>query len=151
MTRFFAPGAPAPQGSKRYVGNGRMIESSPHVKPWRDKVRAKAQHAHNGPAIIGAVDVRIRFWMPRPTYHYGTGRNAGRIKPQYVDAEHITKPDLDKLVRAVLDAITEERRVGHVTRRGVIRDDSQVVRLDPAKNYADRFAGIEVTVTERKP
>lgn len=155
MTSFIVAGTPAPQGSKRHVGNGRMIESSPDVKGWRDLIRAEAQRVHTGDALAGAVDVGLRFWMPRPAYHYGTGRNAGRnagrIKPQFVDVEHTVKPDLDKLVRAVLDAITEERRYGRITRRGVIRDDSQVVRLDPAKNYGDRFTGFEVVVTARQP
>lgn len=151
MTAILVPGTPAPQGSKRHVGRGRMIESSPDVKPWRDKIRAEAQHAHDGPAIAGAVDVKIRFWMPRPKSHYGTGRNADRIKPQYVDAEHISKPDGDKLARAVLDAITEERRAGHITRRGVIRDDSQVVRLEAVKTYGAEFTGAEITITERTP
>lgn len=151
MTSFIAAGTPAPQGSKTSYGPGRMVESSPYVKPWRDLIRAEAQRAHEGPAIAGAVDVKIRFWMPRPKSHYGTGRNADRIRPQYVDAEHITKPDLDKLARAVLDAITEERRAGRITRRGVIRDDSQVVRLEAVKNYGDRFTGFEVVVTARQP
>lgn len=151
MRTFVVAGTPAPQGSKTSYGPGRMVESSPHVKPWRDLIRAEAQRAHDGPAIAGAVDVKIRFWMPRPKSHYGTGKNASRIKPQYVDAEHISKPDGDKLARAVLDAITEERRAGRITRRGVIRDDSQVVRLEAVKTYGAEFTGAEITVTERKP
>lgn len=39
MTRRFAVfGLPAPQGSKRHVGEGRMVESSKRVKPWRRQV-----------------------------------------------------------------------------------------------------------------
>ena len=41
MTRRFAVfGLPAPQGSKRHVGEGRMVESSKRVKPWRRQVAA---------------------------------------------------------------------------------------------------------------
>ena len=29
-------GLPAPQGSKRHIGRGVMVESSKRVKPWRD-------------------------------------------------------------------------------------------------------------------
>ncbi|QDH92357.1 RusA-like resolvase [Gordonia phage Spooky] len=32
---IWIPGIPAPQGSKRHVGNGILIESSKRVGPWR--------------------------------------------------------------------------------------------------------------------
>ena len=38
--RVFIPGVPAPQGSKRHVGGGRLVESSKKVKPWRRAVNA---------------------------------------------------------------------------------------------------------------
>ena len=40
---FFAEGTSRPQGSKRALGNGRMIEASRHLKPWRQTVRFTAQ------------------------------------------------------------------------------------------------------------
>jgi hypothetical protein len=46
---------PAPQGSKRHVGNGRMIESSTKVKPWRQAVIAAAKDC--GVTFIGPVEV----------------------------------------------------------------------------------------------
>lgn len=39
---LFALGAPAPQGSKRHVGRGVLIESSSKVRPWRETVKAAA-------------------------------------------------------------------------------------------------------------
>ena len=36
-------GEPAPQGSKRHVGGGRMIEASKKLPPWREAVRAEVQ------------------------------------------------------------------------------------------------------------
>jgi crossover junction endodeoxyribonuclease RusA len=45
---FTVRGLPAPQGSKRHVGGGRMVESSANVKPWRADVRAAAEDAMNG-------------------------------------------------------------------------------------------------------
>ena len=32
-------GVPAPQGSKRHVGHGILVESSKKLRPWRDAVR----------------------------------------------------------------------------------------------------------------
>ncbi len=132
-------GIPAPQGSKRHVGGGRMIESSRAVGPWREAVRAETQRVA-GAVIEGPVAVSIIFRLPRPRHHYGTGRNAGILRdsaPAYPSG----KPDLDKLERAVLDGITTG---------GAWRDDAQVIHLSTWKVYASRGfpAGCEIEITE---
>ncbi len=110
-------GTPAPQGSKRaFVVNGRavMAESSKKVKPWRQDVAAAVQEAIGEPAIdwhvpAGPVRVDITYYLPRPRYHYRTGKNAHLLKPgapTYVDK----KPDKDKLRQGDL-------RRAHVLRR----------------------------------
>ena len=121
-------GIPAPQGSKRHVGGGRMIESSKKVGPWREAVKAAVLTATNRKptAVDGPVQVDVTFFLPRPKSHYGTGRNAGRVRDS-APAEPTTKPDLDKLIRSTLDALTDV---------GAIRDDAQVVRIKAAKGYS---------------
>lgn len=122
---FFVEGVPAPQGSKTHVGSGRLIESSRQVGPWRDTVRRAAVEAMAGrPPIEGPVYLVQVFALPRPKSHYGTGRNSGRVKR---GAPHRppARPDLDKLARAVGDALT-----------GICYlDDAQVVNLCAAKYY----------------
>jgi len=54
---FFVPGKPAPQGSKRHVGRGIMLESSREVGPWRERV---ALVAHNVMAGSDLLDGAIR-------------------------------------------------------------------------------------------
>lgn len=129
---FSVVGTPAPQGSKRgFVNpkNGRVIitEDSQKTKPWRQDVRAAALTAMTGrDPLDGPLEVTIAFAMARPGYHFGTGRNAGVLKPTaptYVDK----KPDIDKLARSTLDALTEAR---------VFRDDAQVSALNIVKGYA---------------
>lgn len=133
---FFVPGIPAPQGSKRHLGNGVMVESSKRVKPWRADIRAEALR-HLGRPYDGPVSVDVMFVFPRPKRHLGTGRNAGIVLPS-APALHTQKPDLDKLLRAVGDALT-----------GVAyRDDSQIVALHSWKRWAEpgeRF-GASITV-----
>ena len=128
------PGVAAPQGSKKgfsRAGSTRvqMVESSARVKPWRESIRAAAlaEMGDDWTPIDGPVEVTITYYLPRPKSHYGTGRNAGQLKPT-VPLAHTTKPDIDKLDRAVLDALTSA---------GVWRDDSQVWSLYPVKLYAD--------------
>ncbi|WP_454199545.1 RusA family crossover junction endodeoxyribonuclease [Nocardia sp. Marseille-Q1738] len=113
--RLFIPGAPAPQGSKRHVGHGRMIESSTAVGPWRERV-ALAVHNEHWPLLSGAVAVDLTFVMPRP-----------KSTPKTRTPPATKKPDLDKLVRAIFDALT-----------GIaFESDAQVVELAANKRLAD--------------
>ena len=119
---------PAPQGSKRSVGGGRMVESSTHVGPFRDAVTAAAMqaieradhHARPGPIAVDVV-----FTIKRPQGHFGTGRNATKVKAT-APAYPATKPDLDKLARALLDGLDDA---------GVFLDDGQVADLHAVKSY----------------
>lgn len=131
---FHVQGLPAPQGSKRgivnrYSGKVNMIESSKRVKPWRADVRAKAEafiDQAGGRPLEGPLALYLTFHMPRPKGHYGTGRNSSVLK-ESAPQHPIGKPDLDKLGRAILDALT-----------GVVyTDDSQVVALSLRKMYAE--------------
>ena len=143
MMSFTVIGRPAPQGSKRHIGGGRMIESSKAAGPWREAVRAEtaAVMATGGyrPPIEGPVQVALTFVLPRPRGHYGTGRNAARIRdsaPKWPAG----KPDIDKLTRAVLDGITAG---------GAIRDDSQVVLLAACKEFGD-LPCCKIVIQERE-
>lgn len=121
------PGIPAPQGSKRHVGNGILVESSKRLKPWRaDAIAAiqEQQAKHNQPQYTGPVHIIVIFRFPRPKSHF----NKSGLKPS-APFPHITRPDLDKLLRALLDAMTQS---------GIIRDDSQVYNLEALKVYAER-------------
>lgn len=129
--RIVVRGIPAPQGSKRPVrlGNGRtgLVESSRAVGPWREAVRAETQRAMNGygPAD-GPLQVSARFYFARPKSHWRTGRNAHLLKDG-APPWPWTKPDVDKLARAILDGLTEG---------GAWIDDGQVVKLAASKHYA---------------
>jgi crossover junction endodeoxyribonuclease RusA len=117
-------GTARPQGSKTHVGNGIMIESSKHVANWRNWVRLQAcevmrlnQHA----MLNGPVQISVTFYMDRPKSH-STTKGLRPTAPTY----HTGKPDIDKLLRAILDALT-----------GVcFRDDSQIAIVSCEKNYA---------------
>jgi crossover junction endodeoxyribonuclease RusA len=133
-------GLPAPQGSKRHVGNGVMVESSKKVAPWRQDVVAAAIVAAAAADWVipaGAVQVVITFHMPRPRYHFRTGKRANELKPNaptWVDK----KPDVDKLQRSTYDALTTAR---------VIRDDSQIARVVVEQVYANGHVGAVITIT----
>jgi Holliday junction resolvase RusA-like endonuclease len=118
-------GLPAPQGSKRHVGRGIMVESSRAVGPWREAVRAETYKAISDGGLQGAVHVDITFYLTRPRGHYGTGRNAERLRDS-APAWPSGRPDVDKLARSVLDGLTAG---------GAWRDDAQVAVLIARKIY----------------
>ena len=131
---FEVRGIPGPQGSKDQFGR----ESSKKVKPWREAVRWSAVDAiGTQPPYPGAVEVLITFSVPRPKAHYRTGRHAGELRPDapaYCDR----RPDLDKLTRSTLDALTAA---------GVYEDDARVAHLDVWDMYADpQPVGATITV-----
>lgn len=117
----FVPGKPAPQGSKRAVGRGRMIESSKFVGPWRDRVAYLAMQQHPVPIERTVpVELRLDFVMPRPS-----------SAPKRSTPPAIRMPDLDKLIRAVGDALT-----------GIAwADDAQVVGIRATKRLAELDEG----------
>jgi crossover junction endodeoxyribonuclease RusA len=122
MITFTAYGIPAPKGStKAFMPRGGrfpiVTADNKRTKPWQSIVQAAAIDAIGGNLILfpdGPVSIAVEFYLPRP-----------KSLPKRV-VHHLKKPDCDKCIRSVLDALT-----------GVIwRDDSQVVRIHATKFYA---------------
>lgn len=132
MITFRVYGIPQTKGStKAFMRPGMRypVVTNDNIKnkSWSQAVSSvaqmvKGQYAANTP-LDGPLSIRLSFYLPRPKsaprcVHYPTKR-----------------PDLDKMVRSVKDALT-----------GVLyRDDSQVVHLNASKSYASD-PGVEVTL-----
>ena len=130
--QFRIYGLPAPQGSKKSVGRGIMIESSKKVKPWRQDIMSQTRDQFFGEPLTGPLSVGIVFWFPRPQTHYRiiNGQLSNVIKEN--KPTHTTScsdGDLDKVVRSTLDGLSA--KAGGC----VIRDDSLVVSLSCEKRY----------------
>ena len=139
---FRVLGTPVPQGSVKAFGS-RVVANNEHaLGSWRSDVASAAQRAK--PAdwdINAAVSLRCEFVFPRPLSHYGTGKNATKLKPS-APRYHVKTPDVDKLVRGVADSI------GDAVARVLLNNDSQIVTLYAAKRYStDDFLGAIITVT----
>jgi len=119
--RFTAFGEPAPQGSKKYVGNGRFVEASKKLKPWRAAVADAVFQTwvkEEQLQFVNPVVVFATFYIPRP-------KSVRRLLPAVA-------PDLDKLQRALGDALSVDA--------GVIADDGLIVKWVTEKLYADDHA-----------
>lgn len=138
---FTVQGVPVPKGSMRHIGNGRMIDQT-KTKPWMNSVRSASLEAAAlviekgsiAPFIIEVpVSVDIVFYFPRPA----AAKN--RLYPHKRSVG-----DIDKLSRAVLDALQPSR-----TEIGILMDDSLVVDLIAKKRYTDAAtAGAWIVVKE---
>lgn len=137
LLRFTVAGTPQPQGSARaFVRNGRAVVTSANanLRPWRAAVTAAAAEARGEtPTIDGPVSVSLTFTFVRPSGHFGK-RGLRRAAPEFPAG----RPDLDKLVRATADSLTDA---------GVWRDDSLVVEIVASKQYGEH-PGVAVEVTE---
>jgi len=123
-------GIPGPQGSKRHVGGGVLVESSKAVGPWRTNVAWWAAQKFTGAPLDGPIVVEIDFVMPRPA-----------ATPKRRTPPAVKKPDVDKLARAVLDALTSV----------VWRDDSQIVDMHVRKRLAelDEQPGAHIRIAQQ--
>ena len=123
---FTVLGKPAPQGSKRHIGRGVMIESSKRCMPWRRNVRQTAEGLlpRNWYAMMDrAMAMTVAFVFPRPKSDF---KPNGELRP---DApKHCKKivGDTSKLVRSTEDAL-----------EGLVyKNDAQLVIINAHRRYA---------------
>lgn len=115
-----------PKGWKRPI----VTDTNRNLKAWQALVASSAQQAIQQlhPAvrqlITDGVRLMVTFYLPRP-----------KSLPKRRQA-HVARPDLDKLVRAVGDALT-----------GIAyADDSQIVDVLALKRYTTGIPRIDVQV-----
>lgn len=116
---FRVYGRPAPQGSKKSIGNNRFIEASKYLPAWRKAVTLAASEikTKDFQPLQGAIKLKVEFYLERPK----TVLLKHRPLP-------IVPPDLSKLIRGLEDAITDA---------GLWGDDAQVCLIEASKFYAD--------------
>lgn len=109
------------------------MESSKAVKPWRESIKWAVLGARPAGTLLFPagvpVAVELRFVMKRPV-----------SAPKRSTPAAVKRPDVDKLARAVLDALSSV----------VWADDSQVVDLHPTKRIAElgESPGVHIVVFE---
>lgn len=135
-------GDPQQQGSKRRGNRGQMYDANPGLPAWRDaaiwylRQAMRAQWPIGSTPIQHAVIVEATFWFAHPKSHYRTGRNAHLLR-EAAPIEHATAPDLDKLQRALGDALTQA---------GVIHDDRLICTWIASKRYTRDAPHTSLTV-----
>lgn len=136
---FFCPGDPvckgsmAPRPSSKF---GMYHTNATKLRPWEHIIALKAAEEWDQRLWGGPVQLWLRFCFHRPNAHFRSGKNSQLLKadsPTHPTAKK--KNDLDKLVRAVMDALT-----------GVVYvDDAQVWSLESEKIYSE-IPGVKVGI-----
>lgn len=133
---FVVLGEPTPEGSTRayYIkALDRTVtthQNKKSLEAWRNRVATEAQRALEGRDwkcdSASAYSVNVDFVLSRPA-----------SVPEHRRLHPTVKPDIDKLVRAINDALTSILFV----------DDCQVVSMTMTKGYSDeRRAGAYIKV-----
>lgn len=139
LHRFTVPGHPVAQGSMTGFVDKRSgrVQLKPsnerQLKAWRkliiDEAQALAEH-HGQLTGPLEVDAEFRFQMP-PSRSPKAIRDLGRWPME-------VQPDIDKLVRAVLDALTLS---------GLIHDDRQIAVVHASKHeYVASWTGVDIAI-----
>lgn len=121
---FFVSGRPIPQGSLKFINGHAIHVRAQDLALWRADIANCARATGIGKAE-GAVEVVLTFVMLKP-------KSVKRKEP-------FVRPDLDKLIRAVLDGLTD---VAYL-------DDQQVTRITATKTYGEN-QGVWIRVTDKE-
>lgn len=146
--QFSVIGTPAPKGSSRAMLSkaGKAVNvpygsttNERAQKSWAVDVADCAYRAMRGAPMFNGVPlfVNLTFRVVRPTGH---AAKKGGLRPS-APAYPTTKPDIDKVARCTLDAMT-----------GIVfDDDSRIVSLAVHKVYAEEGQppGASILVAER--
>ena len=135
LAAFEIIGIPTPKGSKTRMPNGALVEGSSTAgrerrRTWGTAVTDAARAVADDEPYDGNLAVTVAFRFPMP---------ASRPRWMKTIGEHpkTTKPDIDKIVRELLDGFTAA---------GLIRDDARIFHIDAAKFEVVGWTGAEVTL-----
>lgn len=132
---FVIKGIPRAQGRPRFARMGKFVKAYDPKDSRQYKDNVAAQIVAQNPRMFDRdkpLLLNVSFFLPRPKGHYGAkGLKSSAPK------EHITKPDLDNMLKAVMDSL-----------KGLVwHDDNQVCSMWVYKRYGEE-PGAQVCIQE---
>lgn len=123
---LFVKGLPVAQPRVKFamIGGFARAYTPAHVKPWKKAICAELYPHVPQIAHEVAMKVRVCYFFERPKSHYDKKL---RLRPS-APAHKVSKPDIENLNKAILDAITDS---------GFWKDDSYVVEMRSFKRWAE--------------
>lgn len=116
---------PIPNARHR-TGKGREYTPTATLEA-RHRIRMAWMELHGTAPEKGDVAFDVQVYLPRPAGHYGTGRNAQRLRPSAPPRPSGARYDWDNFGKLASDALL----------RLAFQDDGQIVDGRVRKWYAD--------------
>lgn len=121
--QFFIAGRPIPQGSLKFINGHAIHVRAQDLALWRADI-ARVAKSVIWERAVESVEVHLTFTLLKP-------KTVKRNEP-------FVRPDIDKLIRAVLDGLT-----------GVAYDDDQqVTKITAVKEYGT-VEGVLIRITDK--
>ena len=128
---------PRPHAARR--GNFVTIYNPKTADAWKQSVRSffkVSKSLKELETLNEPLTVRLNFYFKRPKSHFNIKRELRKGQSK----AHIQKPDIDNLVKAVLDAIVDE---------GIMKDDKLITELYATKKWVNEESVSEIGRLER--
>jgi Holliday junction resolvase RusA-like endonuclease len=146
MVEFTVPGPPVAAARARFarVGNHVRTYAPKGNVDYTARVRDAFLRQIDDEALAAApfprgvpLQIEATFYFPRPKGHFGTGRNADKLKAS-APKWHTTKPDVDNCLKLLKDAL-----------KGLAwHDDSQIARYGQVeKLYVENNPRTELRIS----
>lgn len=127
-------GEPIAKARPRFYRRGKHVGTYNSQEDLEDLWLLQAMPQIAKGTSLGAMMLKLMFYMPRPKSHFGTGRNAKRLRPS-APYFHTKKPDLDNLTKFAMDCMNKLPG---------FPDDAHVVRLEAVKKYTPEGPGMTI-------
>jgi Holliday junction resolvase RusA-like endonuclease len=132
-------GQPRPRAYAMKMGGrstARMYDAGT-TDAWKKAIVVTAKMVASPPLNLSEAHVTLDFVMPRPKHHYGAKGLKGSAP-----RSHVSRPDLDNLAKAVMDALTDSSACWE--------DDACISSLVLTKNYGPD-PGVLITINAPQP
>ncbi|EPT42892.1 RusA family crossover junction endodeoxyribonuclease [Streptococcus agalactiae] len=140
-TEFEIPIEPKPQTRPKFSKWGTYED--PKMKKWRKQVTGWIEKNYDGPFFDGCIKVEVTFYMkaPKTLSKEPTQRSKDKTIQIYQNFVreliwHVKKPDIDNLVKAIFDSISDAG-YDKIQKSGIVwSDDNIVCDLRAIKKYS---------------
>lgn len=141
MTKLIIPIEPKPQKRPRFSKFGTYED--PKMKTWRKQVTGWIEQNYDGEFFDDAVRVDVTFYLkaPQSVAKKPTPRAKAKTWEKFRNflkelIWHTKKPDMDNLIKAAFDSITDAG-YSKTDKKGIVwKDDSIVCDLHARKLYS---------------
>ena len=128
ITKIVIEGIPHPQPRPAVVrATGRVYypDKKGRLKAWKAALMAQLVQHKGLVSVPTPIALSLTFVLKRPADHFRGVCETG-LKPSFAGTPAVRKPDIDNLVKTVMDVLSDAEVIGH---------DAWVTRLSAEKAY----------------